>query len=624
MIKRLIFVTLLILTALCVLTGLGYHALNKWAQGLEGMRRGEYADITVQLQTEIKAGLDAFLLKEESRPYTDYLYYHMPDNAFALSQQQQAAPLVLRSPLSGQLDQGLAYGHFQIEPDNRITTPNDDIQAREGQSLANGKVASSLDLWRDNLGKNLLPELQLSQSNGNRQTYMLPAPTWNDPREQNSKSVTQKLSIDSLQNTLQRSQTVQQNRAVLFNNFSSNLTSQMQESQAQQENAQAYLSQAADEVIQIRVEPFVPRRVPNDTNAPSIFGGQILMLRHVQIEDRHYIQGFKLNEAELIRRIETVAHRLTAIHQGLNIKLANEVLPEACASAMLDFGFGSLILNLFETDPGMIHHRVAWLKRWYGITLMVVLAAIGLGLTSLWRGVRQQILLARQKDDFISAVSHELRTPLTAIRMYAEMLEKGWVKSQDKTRHYYTCVRQESERLSRLIENVLDFSRIQRQKKQYRFQLGDLNDCVQQVVDMMTPFAMQNGFTLCTEFADLAAQSFDKDAITQIVVNLIDNGIKYAKDAQDKTLYVRTLVKDQHVLLEVEDRGPGIPHAQHRKIFDPFYRTESESTRQTQGTGLGLALVKRFVEAHQGTIEILSAHPTGAIFRVTLDLGAGG
>jgi signal transduction histidine kinase len=290
---------------------------------------------------------------------------------------------------------------------------------------------------------------------------------------------------------------------------------------------------------------------------------------------------------------------------------------------MLDFGFGSLILNLIETDPGIIHHRVAWLKRWYGITLLVVVAAIGLGLTSLWQGIRQQILLTRQKDDFISAVSHELRTPLTAIRMYAEMLEKGWVKSQDKARHYYTSVRQESERLSRLIENVLDFSRIQRKKKQYHFQLGDINACVRQVVDMMSPFALQNGFTLCTEFVDLEAQSFDKDAITQIAVNLIDNAIKYAKDAKDKTICVRTGVKDQHVLLEVEDHGPGIPHAQRQKIFNPFYRTESESTRHTQGTGLGLALVKRFVEAHRGTIEILNAHPTGAIFRVTLDLGAG-
>jgi signal transduction histidine kinase len=221
----------------------------------------------------------------------------------------------------------------------------------------------------------------------------------------------------------------------------------------------------------------------------------------------------------------------------------------------------------------------------------------------------------------LSAVSHELRTPLTAIRMYAEMLEKNWVKTEDKRQHYYTNVRQESERLSRLIDNVLDFSRIQRKKKQYHFELGDLNACIQQVVEMMTPFAAQNDFSLNTDLADLTSQTFDKDAITQIVVNLVDNAIKYAKDSQDKTICIRTLTRDQHTILEVEDHGPGIPHTQQRHIFDPFYRTENESTRQTQGTGLGLALVKRFTEAHQGTIEILNAQPTGALFRVTLRLG---
>ncbi len=138
----------------------------------------------------------------------------------------------------------------------------------------------------------------------------------------------------------------------------------------------------------------------------------------------------------------------------------------------------------------------------------------------------------------------------------------------------------------------------------------------------MTPFAVQNGFALSTDYSDLSNRSFDKDAITQILVNLVDNAIKYAKDAQDKTICVRTRVKDQHVILEVEDHGPGIAHAQQRHIFEPFYRTESESTRQTQGSGLGLALVKRFVEAHHGNIEIQKAHPTGAIFRVTLCLGA--
>jgi len=106
--------------------------------------------------------------------------------------------------------------------------------------------------------------------------------------------------------------------------------------------------------------------------------------------------------------------------------------------------------------------------------------------------------------------------------------------------------------------------------------------------------------------------------VTQIVVNLLDNAIKYARDAEDKTIAVRTKSDGQFTSIEVEDHGPGVPHRQRNKIFEQFYRSAAESTRETAGTGLGLALVKKFAEAHNGFAEIISAKPTGAIFRVAL------
>jgi len=226
--------------------------------------------------------------------------------------------------------------------------------------------------------------------------------------------------------------------------------------------------------------------------------------------------------------------------------------------------------------------------------------------------------LARQKDDLISAVSHELRTPLTSIRMYTEMLEKNWVKNDDKRQEYYSNMRQESERLSRLIENVLDFSRIQRGKKKYNFQLGDLNACLGGIVDMLSPYAAQHGFTLVKDFAARESVPFDRDAVMQIAINLIDNAVKYARGAEDKTIIVRTLPQGRYVLIEVEDHGPGVPHNQRQKIFEEFYRIGEESRRETTGTGLGLALVKKFAQAHRGFVEIATAKPSGAIFRVAL------
>jgi signal transduction histidine kinase len=202
--------------------------------------------------------------------------------------------------------------------------------------------------------------------------------------------------------------------------------------------------------------------------------------------------------------------------------------------------------------------------------------------------------------------------------MYAEMLEKSWVKSQDKAAEYYRNMRQESERLSRLIENVLDFSRIQRGRKKYVFNVGDINNRVGAVVEMMKPYAAQRGFSVKTELGQIEPLAFDSDAVTQIVVNLLDNAIKYARNAEDRTITVRTGSDGRFVLIEVEDRGPGVPHRQREKIFESFYRSEAEATRQTAGTGLGLALVKKFAEAHDGFVEVVGARPTGAIFRVAL------
>jgi len=247
-----------------------------------------------------------------------------------------------------------------------------------------------------------------------------------------------------------------------------------------------------------------------------------------------------------------------------------------------------------------------------------VLVVVALGLTGLWRSARAQIKLAQNKDDFISAVSHELRTPLTSIRMYSEMLEKNWVKSEDKLAEYYMNMRQESERLSRLIENVLDFSRIQRGRKKYTFKVGDINKCIADVVEMMRPYAVQGGFTIKTELGRVGQSTFDSDAVTQIVVNLLDNAIKYAHDAEEKTITVKTRSDNRFVLIEIEDHGPGVPHRQRKKIFEQFYRSGAEATRETAGTGLGLALVKKFAEAHNGFVEIINAKPTGAIFKVAL------
>ena len=370
------------------------------------------------------------------------------------------------------------------------------------------------------------------------------------------------------------------------------------------------------DTIQVRIEPFVPVTVPDSKGNNGIFAGQVYLLRHVQIEDRHIVQGFQLNENELLSQITESARQF--LRRGMGYELSKTERPDAAFTAVLQFDFGEVVLNLLEQNPGYIQAQVLRIRNWFFGILAVVWVAVLLAMAALWKNLHEQVALSRKKDDFISAVSHELRTPLTSIRMYTEMLEKDWVKTDAKRREYYTTMRTESERLTRLIENVLDFSRIQRGRKKFDFTMGDINECIDQVAETMRPYIERAGFVLERRFEVLPAFAFDRDAVMQIVINLLDNALKYAKGAQDKHIIIRTRKQKAYVVIEIEDHGPGIPRSQQKKIFDAFYRCEDESTRQSTGTGLGLALVKRFAEAHTGFVEIANAKPTGALFRVGL------
>jgi len=695
MYRRLIILSVIILAALCGLAWLGYRSIEIRAQGLEGARLGEFAAVAEQIRQDVKHKLDDFIQAEQDRLYTEYQYYYVSEDIVPGQQQMP----VLRSPLGGRLEYGLAYGHFQIETDGNIITPNDDIIQREGATVRNKKIYAEAELNRYNITNNLLPVLNSVTPgsftiNIDKKAGALPNTRSKAPEQakvvkselqqkigaKDGKSRRQRWEnypVGSLQEQ-QETQYMRQRRSVYEYNISSNTAipgqqgvpfpqtqinaqSDLEETQAKEQtteeespgdnrqpfavqaNQMAYQAQRPqpqaeqakeplmdtfadlqsllqgnqNETVQIQIEAFVPVVVTNGNSQQSIFvGGQVFLLRHVQIENRHFLQGFQLNEKKLIKEVEESAERF--MREGMKIELAQTEDEESAYAAILDFGFGDLVLNLKEIDPAWISNKINWLRNWYFSIIAIVLLAVTLGLASLWRNARTQLKLAQKKDDFISAVSHELRAPLTSIRMYSEMLEKNWVKSEDKLAEYYRNMRQESERLSRLIENVLDFSRIQRGRKKYTFSLGDINECIIDVVEMMTPYAAQSGFSIKMELGQLEQMAFDGDAVTQIVVNLLDNAIKYARDAEDKTITVRTRSDGQFTLIEVEDHGPGVPHRQRKKVFEQFYRSAAEDTRETTGTGLGLALVKKFAQAHNGFVEIITAKPTGTIFRVAL------
>ncbi|MGB2806470.1 MAG: HAMP domain-containing sensor histidine kinase [Sedimentisphaerales bacterium] len=679
MYTRLIILSLIILLALGGLTMLGYHAVEKWAEGLEGARLGEFAEVAEQIRQDVKDKLDDFMQDEQDRRYTDYNYYYVPDNV-ALSQEQQVT--LMRSPLAGRLDNSFAYGNFQIESNGTLNTPNDDIVEREGPTEENKKLFAQVGSNRSNIETNLLPVLKgvtpaslkvtaSPEPSELRSLYKEALDTFEEEQAAKGNVLQSKgskseglrsgqgkaLPIESLRSQGQKTRVIRQQRQAFIGNTSASqelFQQQVAESRMREQNAQMPLNQPEEQsqveyqpqaaqvaqmaeqyagtqlppggqgqsdTVQVKVGGFEPIVTGGGNAEESIFGGQVFLVRNVEIEDKTFMQGFQLSEKKLVDEVKESSVRL--MREGMSFELpqtnnGSAEKGEVAYTAVLVFDFGELILNLKEIDPAWIAEQTSDLRHSYFHIILIVFLAVTLALASLWRNARTQLKLAQKKDDFISAVSHELRTPLTSIRMYSEMLEKNWVKSEDKLAEYYGSMRQESERLSRLIENVLDFSRIQKGRKKYAFSLGDINQSVADVVEMMRPYAAQNGFSIKTELGKLGQRTFDPDAVTQIVVNLLDNAIKYARNAEDKTITIRTRNDSRFILLEVEDHGPGVPHRLRHKVFEQFYRTGSEATRETTGTGLGLALVKRFAQAHEGFVEIITAKPSGAIFRVAL------
>jgi signal transduction histidine kinase len=237
--------------------------------------------------------------------------------------------------------------------------------------------------------------------------------------------------------------------------------------------------------------------------------------------------------------------------------------------------------------------------------------AVLLGLALLYRAVAVTMRFAERRSNFAAAVSHELKTPLTAIRMYGEMLRDGVVPSDAKRQEYYRHITSESERLSRLINNVLEFARLEKGNRLTRPIVAPIAATTTEVVEMMRPHAAEHGYDLVLDLApDLPAVRHEPDAFAQVLWNLIDNAIKYARGATDRRIVVSARRAGDRVVVAVRDHGPGVDPRQQREIFSPFYRGEDELTRTASGAGLGLSLVRSLAE-RMGAAVRGSNHPDG-------------
>jgi signal transduction histidine kinase len=274
---------------------------------------------------------------------------------------------------------------------------------------------------------------------------------------------------------------------------------------------------------------------------------------------------------------------------------------------------------IFDRDGKSIGQLVGRERQFYLALFTGIIVIMLIGIVFTVRAVIHESEVSRIRSEFVSNVSHELKTPLALIRMFGETLDTGVVTDEKKRREFYGIIRKESERLTHLINNVLDFSKVDSGTKEYNFGEADLVKVVRDSLEAYKFHIRDLGFEIKSKLPDkLVMPKIDKDAISQVLLNLLSNAVKYSDNR--KYIGVEVRRNPSSALISVTDHGMGISKEQMKKIFDKFYRVPTSEVKETRGSGLGLTLAKHIVEAHDGSIDVESEVGKGSSFTIKIPL----
>ena len=371
----------------------------------------------------------------------------------------------------------------------------------------------------------------------------------------------------------------------------------------------------------------------------AIESGELLLYRKVWREGARFVQGMVIDRDVFLDRAIMGPFSSTTLSgmSDLVVALDDDVIGLAQAEGGPSYpehvsGMeGDLLYRARLTSPLDAIELIYSVRRlpagpggavlaW---TTVLLAAVFGVGFIALYRLGLGQIRLARQQQDFVSSVSHELKTPLTSIRMYSEMLKEGWA-DEARQQQYYAFIHDESERLSRLIANVLQLASITRGEPALELKTVRVDRLLDNIRSKIATQVERAGFEVGFSVASQAAEAMvevDEDCMSQIIINLVDNALKFSRNAETRRVEIgATIAAEDRVRITVRDYGPGIPREQMKKIFRLFYRPQSELTRETVGTGIGLAIVHQLTQAMGGTVDVLNRDP-GAEFGVSFPRG---
>jgi signal transduction histidine kinase len=360
----------------------------------------------------------------------------------------------------------------------------------------------------------------------------------------------------------------------------------------------------------------------------AIGDGQFFIFRRVAINNQIFRQGFVLKVLPFLSHLAATHFEtqpmarftglsLQVMDNGRKTEMVRSGAPVSAAGFMTQrtfpapFDFLSAAVRADALPASPARHTLT-------LALMVLGVFMLIGLFAIYQSVRTVVDLSERRSQFVSSVTHELKTPLTNIRMYIEMLEQGIAATPEREQDYFHILGSESARLSRLINNVLELAKLEKKQRRFDLQPGNLQDVLSEVRTVMAHKLSQEGFTLKIDVPDDLRFAYDREVMIQVLINLIENSIKFGSTSPERIIAIAAALRDGRVHISVSDTGPGIPGKALKKVFDDFYRVDNALTRATGGTGIGLALVKKFILAMDGQVRASNNPGPGCTITLTL------
>ena len=602
-----------------------------------GLEQEEIATLRYFAETlfdEMEQSLAALVEREEGRAIDEY-NYHLSDSDYT-----KGASVKSRSPLSDPPGEPYILGYFQNNPDGSFQTPvveqNRPIQSDRRELVSRLQDANlTFNRKRVSVTDDIKPAgPKASVKIQEKQTDLFAGKYLDRSRSQKPRSFlgqkekrVEQITPDQAMNIAKQEMAEpqprilpQEKKKVLSGRSADTrdipaASPVVLEEQALQKSdkEEAELAMLSDEAAELDdSESFQVEVAP--LQSVFINENQIFIFRRIMINNQIYRQGFILKTTAFLNHLTAsyftpqpmaafTGLRLRIMDQGNEARTLAAGVPPQNPKFVLNRNFPSPFSFLIATlTCDQIPRSTG--RRTLTIMIVVLAVIVLIGLFAIYQSTRAIVDLSERRSQFVSSVTHELKTPLTNIRMYIEMLEQGIARDQEREQEYFRIVDSEGARLSRLINNVLELSKLEKQQRHIDLQPGTLDDAIEEVQSVMKEKLRQEGFVLKYDSGNIRPFEYDREVMIQVLINLIENSMKFGKNAARREITISTRIHDgeNRVIIQVSDTGPGIPRHALKKVFNDFYRVDNSLTRTTRGTGIGLALVKKFVELMGGTV----------------------